>query len=180
MTLHPLDRGTQPDPGTQPDRGTRSHRGLQPDPGTQPDRGTRPDRGMQADGGTQSGGSGMRSDRGMQSDRRSQPDREMRSDRGALSGGGTLPIGETRAGRRRPKCWSVAVHHGGRSYVATAEMAEIFARRAEAAIRNGRSELVPLAHRGGVELLLVGPATRYTIVQVAPTQSESPGEASGG
>jgi hypothetical protein len=61
----------------------------------------------------------------------------------------------------------VTVNHGGRSFVATAEMAEIFANRADAAVSSGRSELVPLSHRDGLELLLVGPGTRYTIVELA-------------
>ncbi|CAN5250096.1 hypothetical protein BH09ACT3_BH09ACT3_12790 [soil metagenome] len=70
------------------------------------------------------------------------------------------------AQRRREKRWTVAVHYGGRSFVATAEMAQIFAHRADAALAAGRSELVPLSHRDGLELLIVGAGTSYTIVEL--------------
>ncbi len=78
-----------------------------------------------------------------------------------------------RAPRRREKRWTVAIHHGGRCFVATAEMAKIFASRADAAANSGRSELVPLAHRDGVELLLIGAGTIYTIVELDEAEAHA-------
>jgi len=78
-----------------------------------------------------------------------------------------------RSPRRREKRWTVTVHYGGRCFVATAEMAKIFANRADAAVSSGRSELVPLSHRDGVELLLIGAGTRYTIVELDEPDSQA-------
>ncbi len=58
------------------------------------------------------------------------------------------------------------VHHGGRNYVATETMATIFESKANDAIACGETELVPLLHRGGVDLLLITPETRFTIVNI--------------
>ncbi|MCU1512949.1 MAG: hypothetical protein JWO10_39 [Microbacteriaceae bacterium] len=62
--------------------------------------------------------------------------------------------------------WSRTVHHGGRHYVATTEMAAIFEAHATAAIASGSTELVPLLHRGGVDLLLITPTTSIAVVNI--------------
>ena len=59
------------------------------------------------------------------------------------------------------------VRHGGRSFLATSTMAAIFAARAEDVIARLDTELVPLLHRDGVELLLVGPNTAFAVVDAA-------------
>jgi hypothetical protein len=45
-------------------------------------------------------------------------------------------------------------------------MAAIFESRANDAIARGETELVPLLHRGGVDLLLVSPQTRFAVVSI--------------
>ncbi len=64
------------------------------------------------------------------------------------------------------RAWTRTVHHGGRSYVATATMAAIFEAHANDAIARGETELVPLLHRGGVDLLLVTPSTDFAVVGI--------------
>lgn len=49
----------------------------------------------------------------------------------------------------------VYVHYGGWDYIATTEMAGIFLRRAQQLIDDGESQLVPLRHSEGVELLYI-------------------------
>lgn len=58
------------------------------------------------------------------------------------------------------------VHHGGRNFVATRVMAAIFSARAEDVIARNDTELVPLLHREGVDLLLIGPGTVFAVVNV--------------
>lgn len=58
------------------------------------------------------------------------------------------------------------VHHGGRNFLATGVMAAIFSARAEDVIARNDTELVPLLHREGVDLLLVGPDTVFAVVNV--------------
>ncbi|MDF2443741.1 MAG: hypothetical protein JWR01_1944 [Subtercola sp.] len=58
------------------------------------------------------------------------------------------------------------VHHNGNRYFATAEMAEIFRSRAEQTAQNGETELIPLLHSNGVELLLVSPQTVFAVVTI--------------
>jgi hypothetical protein len=62
--------------------------------------------------------------------------------------------------------WARTVHHGGRCYVATEAMAAIFESHATDAIERGETELVPLLHRGGVDLLLIGPQTSFAVVSI--------------
>jgi hypothetical protein len=59
------------------------------------------------------------------------------------------------------------VRHGGRSFVATTTMAAIFVARAEDVIARGDTELVPLLHRDGVELLLISPESVFSVGNVA-------------
>jgi hypothetical protein len=58
-------------------------------------------------------------------------------------------------GSTRPIC----IHHGGRRFVASAQMAEIFVRRAQRLIDDGEAQLVPLLHLDGLELLLITATT---------------------
>jgi hypothetical protein len=59
---------------------------------------------------------------------------------------------------------TVVICYGGREFVARPSMAEVFLRNARKVLDSGHSELVPLLHEGGVELLLVsrGVAIRVT------------------
>ena len=62
--------------------------------------------------------------------------------------------------------WSHTVHHGGRTFVATATMATIFEAHARDVIERGETELVPLLHQGGVDLLLISPTAVFTVVKI--------------
>lgn len=79
----------------------------------------------------------------------------------------TLRLADDREKPRSPRDkWTKAVHHGGRNFVATDAMASIFESKANDAIARGETELVPLLHRGGVDLLLITPQTRFTVVNI--------------
>ncbi len=65
------------------------------------------------------------------------------------------------------------MHHGGRAFVATATMASIFKAHADNAIERGETELVPLLHRGGVDLLLITPDTNFAVVKIELGLKES-------
>ncbi|WP_147305424.1 hypothetical protein [Subtercola boreus] len=58
------------------------------------------------------------------------------------------------------------VHHSGNRFFATAEMAEIFSAQAERTVQSGQTELIPLLHSSGVELLLVSPQTVFAVVTI--------------
>lgn len=58
------------------------------------------------------------------------------------------------------------VQHGGCDYYATRDMAAIFAARAEDVAGRHDTELVPLLHRDGVDLLLIGPTTVFVVSHV--------------
>ncbi|MET4781562.1 hypothetical protein [Glaciihabitans sp. UYNi722] len=73
---------------------------------------------------------------------------------------------QVRAMSRRRTMYTRTVRHGGRNYAATEAMAEIFARRASEVVARGATELVPLLHKNGVDLLLVGPTTLISIVEI--------------
>ncbi|MES2169996.1 MAG: hypothetical protein V4479_04650 [Actinomycetota bacterium] len=66
----------------------------------------------------------------------------------------------------RERRWESTVHHGGRAFVATATMASIFKAHADDVIERGETELVPLLHRGGVDLLLITPETNFAVVNI--------------
>lgn len=68
--------------------------------------------------------------------------------------------------RGSARTWTHTVHHGGRAFIASTAMAAIFESHAAAAIARGETELVPLLHRGGVDLLLVSPQTRFAVVKI--------------
>jgi len=50
---------------------------------------------------------------------------------------------------------TVVICYGGREFIARPSMAEVFLRNSRRVLDSGHSELVPLLHEGGVELLLV-------------------------
>jgi hypothetical protein len=58
------------------------------------------------------------------------------------------------------------IHYGGRHFVATRTMAEIFLAHAEDIIDRNETSLVPLLHKQGVDLLLVGPTSAISISQI--------------
>ncbi|QWT24764.1 hypothetical protein KPL76_05190 [Subtercola sp. PAMC28395] len=58
------------------------------------------------------------------------------------------------------------IHFNGNDYVATTVMTEIFRRRAQRIVDRGESELVPLLHSRGVELLLITPTTEVAVVPI--------------
>lgn len=56
------------------------------------------------------------------------------------------------------------IHHGGRDYLATPTMAEIFHAHVRDILARGDTELVPLLHSAGVDLLLISPVNpRHTL-----------------
>lgn len=57
----------------------------------------------------------------------------------------------------------ICVHHGGRCFVTTREQAGIFLRRVQKLSDRGSSELVPLLHDAGVELLFIASNTPLQI-----------------
>lgn len=67
--------------------------------------------------------------------------------------------------------WTKAVHHSGRTFLATPTMAAIFAAHATDLRDAGESGLVPLLHSGGVELLFVSPGTAFAIADVELDQT---------
>ncbi|SDZ01632.1 hypothetical protein [Herbiconiux ginsengi] len=62
--------------------------------------------------------------------------------------------------------YSRVIHHGGRSFFATTTMSDIFIAHARDTAERGDTELVPLLHKGGVELLLIGPLTRVAVSEI--------------
>ncbi|UFS58874.1 hypothetical protein [Subtercola endophyticus] len=62
--------------------------------------------------------------------------------------------------------YSRTVHHGGNRYFATAGMAEIFRAKTRKIVASGETELVPLLHSTGVDLLVIGPNTQFTVVTI--------------
>jgi hypothetical protein len=49
----------------------------------------------------------------------------------------------------------ICVHHGGHCYLITREQAGIFLRRVQNLVDRGASELVPLLHADGLDLLFI-------------------------
>jgi hypothetical protein len=60
----------------------------------------------------------------------------------------------------------IAIRYGGRRFVSSREMGEIFLRHAREVIESGESELVPLRHIEGVELLLISRLTPYSLADL--------------
>lgn len=59
------------------------------------------------------------------------------------------------------------VQHGGRDFYATQDMAAIFTARADGVMARHDTELVPLLHRDGVELLLIAPTTLFIVSNIS-------------
>jgi hypothetical protein len=53
----------------------------------------------------------------------------------------------------------IVIHCAGSVFLAQTDLAAIFLRRALDIVQEGRSELVPLLHLDGLDLLLISPAT---------------------
>ena len=75
----------------------------------------------------------------------------------------------------RPIEPSVVIHCAGQNFLARQSMAEIFLRHAKNILASGSSELTPLLHADGVDLLLVTPSTAVaclfdgrTLISVSP------------
>jgi hypothetical protein len=64
----------------------------------------------------------------------------------------------------------------GRSFATSETMADIFLAHVSDILSRGLTELVPLLHEGGVEMLLVGPTTPISVVQAgdAPVPTIEP------
>ena len=72
------------------------------------------------------------------------------------------------------------IHCAGTVFLAQADLGAIFLRRALDTIEDGRSELVPLLHLDGLDLLLISPATavaclydRWTLADLAELKTLS-------
>ena len=61
------------------------------------------------------------------------------------------------------------IQYGGRRFDCSSEMAMIFLKHAREVIESGEQELVPLLHRGGIELLLISRLTPYSLVHFEET-----------
>jgi hypothetical protein len=81
------------------------------------------------------------------------------------SGAGEIGI-PVQAGVRR-SATLVTILYGGRHFTASREMARIFLRRARQVIESGESQLVPLRHVDGIELVLVSRLTPYSLADPA-------------
>jgi hypothetical protein len=62
----------------------------------------------------------------------------------------------------------VTIHCVGREFVTRLTMADIFLRRSSDVIADGGSELVPLLHQGGLELIFVSEVTEIKVTDLAP------------
>lgn len=79
--------------------------------------------------------------------------------------------------RAKSRVFTHRVLHNGCSFRATEEMAAIFLRRATATLNEAGTELVPLSHSGGVDLLLIASeivwsVTRIEVGVVAPIRAQ--------
>ncbi|WP_150309070.1 hypothetical protein [Planctomonas psychrotolerans] len=58
---------------------------------------------------------------------------------------------------------TVTIAYDGHSYRVTTEMAEAFLTRALAVLKKNESDLVPLTHAEGVELLFISPRAQFSL-----------------
>jgi hypothetical protein len=72
--------------------------------------------------------------------------------RDPMAPGSEVPATRTNAPKESA---TVVICYGGREFVARPSMADVFLRNSRRVLDSGHSELVPLLHEGGVELLLV-------------------------
>jgi hypothetical protein len=64
------------------------------------------------------------------------------------------------------RVYSYSIHHNGCLFRATEEMATIFVRHVRSLLETGQTELVPLSHADGVELLLIGANTKWMVARI--------------
>lgn len=57
------------------------------------------------------------------------------------------------------------IHFAGQDFVTRESMAEIFLRKSGRVVVDGNSQLVPLLHENGLDLLFVTPSTAVTITK---------------
>jgi hypothetical protein len=67
----------------------------------------------------------------------------------------------------------VAIHCVGREFVTRLPMARIFLRRSSDVVADGGSELVPLLHQGGLEMIFVSDHTDITVSEITVTDVTS-------
>lgn len=68
----------------------------------------------------------------------------------------------------QPEEQLVAIHCVGREFLTRLTMAHIFLRRSAAVTADGGSELVPLLHQDGLEMIFVSEHTEITVTDLAP------------
>ncbi len=66
----------------------------------------------------------------------------------------------------RDRDFTKIVHHSGRNFLASKTMAAIFSAHARDVIARNETELVPLLHSEGVDLLLIGPSAVFAVVNI--------------
>lgn len=66
-------------------------------------------------------------------------------------------VGTVSTGVRTPASGDagICIHHGGHCFVTTRERASVFLRRVQALCDENSSELVPLLHQNGIDLLFI-------------------------
>ena len=64
--------------------------------------------------------------------------------------------------------YSREVSLAGRTFRMSETMCDIFVAHSSDIAARGLTELVPLLHEGGVEMLLVSPTTRVTVAELGP------------
>ena len=64
--------------------------------------------------------------------------------------------------------YSRLVTVSGRTFRTSETMCDIFLAHTSDIIARGLTELVPLLHEGGVEMLLVSPTTPITVTEIGP------------
>ncbi|WP_346232584.1 hypothetical protein [Parafrigoribacterium mesophilum] len=80
--------------------------------------------------------------------------------RDPMASGSEIPTSRTEA-EREPA--TVVISYGGREFTARPSMADVFLRNCRKVLDSGHSELVPLLHEDGVELLLVSPGVAIRV-----------------
>ena len=71
------------------------------------------------------------------------------------------------------------IHHGGRDYLATITMADIFHAHVRDILARGDTELVPLLHSTGIDLLLISPHTVRAAKRYSASLTTKKGPAGG-
>jgi hypothetical protein len=61
---------------------------------------------------------------------------------------------------------AICIHHSGRCFRTTFDLASAFVRRVHVLVDHGRGELVPLLHQGGLDILYVSAQTPLQVHDV--------------